>query len=95
MARDKTERIPQKPGKGGRSSGQAKPGSEGPIDNIFRDRNDGLDDSDDKTLNITSAWTEARLLVPPARPPDHRYDRQRRYCCRHDHWYSQYDGRWH
>ena len=49
MARDKVEqRIPRKEGKGGGSSGQAKPGSKDPIDNIFRNRNDGLDDSDDE-----------------------------------------------
>ena len=51
MAKDKNKRIPRKPGKGGGSSAQAKPGSEDPIDNIFRDCNDGLEDSKDENTD--------------------------------------------
>ncbi len=51
MAKDKNERIPRKQGKGGGPSAQAKPGSEDPIDDIFCDRNDGLEDTDDKNAD--------------------------------------------
>jgi hypothetical protein len=51
MAKDKNERIPRKLGKGSGSSARAKPGSEDPINNIFRDRNDGLEDSEDENTD--------------------------------------------
>ncbi len=51
MAKDKIDRIPRKSGKGGGSLAQAKPGSEDPIGNIFRDHNDGLKDSDNENAD--------------------------------------------